>query len=169
MKKNEIYEKVIDFKRRYPISISWRVREHSKVANKLINKDEKILYAFAAQKSPTSFNIFSTFVIVLTDKRIVLAQKRLIYGYFYYSITPDMFNDLTISMGLLWGKAIIDTVREQVYLSSLSRKAMEEIETVLSKYMIQKKRELELGDTEELVKVREMEEELKKISKNGEK
>ena len=121
MKQNEIYEKVRDFKRRFPTTISWRIKSHSKVASKLINKDENILYAFAAQKSPTSFNMLSTFVFVLTDKRIVLAQKRMIYGYFYYSITPDMFNDLTLRMGLIWGKAIIDTVREQVYLSGLSR------------------------------------------------
>lgn len=168
MKQNEIYEKVRDFKRRFPTTVSWRLRSHSKVASKLINKDEKILYAFAAQKSPTSFNMLSTFVFVLTDKRIVLAQKRMLYGYFYYSITPDMFNDLTISMGLIWGKAIIDTVREQVYLAGLTRKALEELETVLSKYMIQKKRELELGDEKDRQKVFDMEDELVKISKKGE-
>lgn len=169
MLKNEIYKKVLDFKRRFPLTISWRLRAHSKVAAELINKDEEILYAFAAQKSVTSFNFFSTFVFVMTDKRIVLAQKRLLFGYFYYSITPDMFNDLTIRMGLIWGKAIIDTVREQVYLSGLTKGSLGELETVLSKYMIQKKRELELGDEKELEKVREMEKELKQISKKGEK
>ena len=111
----------------------------------------------------------STFVFILTDKRIVLAQKRMLFGYFYYSITPDMFNDLTLRMGLIWGKAIIDTVKEQVYLSGLTKGAMEELETVLSKYMIQKKRELELGDDAELQKIRYMEKELQNISKKGEK
>lgn len=168
MKKNIIYEKVMNFKRRHPATIAWRLKAHSKVANDLINKDEEILYAFAAQKSPTSFNFLSTFVFVLTDKRIVLAQKRLLFGYFYYSITPDMFNDLTLRMGIMWGKAIIDTVREQVYLSGLSKGALEELETVISKYMIQKKRQLELGDESDLQKVKEMEEELKVMSKNGE-
>ena len=169
MKKNEIYRKVLDFKRRFPLTISWRLYAHSKVASKLINKDEEILYAFAAQKSPTSFNFLSTFVFVLTDKRIVLAQQRMLFGYFYYSITPDMFNDLTLRMGLIWGKAIIDTVKEQVYLSGLSRGALEELETVLSKYMIQKKRELDLGDEADKAKVIDMEKELVKISKRGEK
>lgn len=169
MIKNEIYKKVLDFKKRYPLTISWRLYRHSKVASKLINSDEEILYAFAAQKSITSFNFLSTFVFVLTDKRIVLAQKRVLFGYFYYSITPDMFNDLTLRMGLIWGKAIIDTVKEQVYLYGLTRGALEELETVLSKYMIQKKRELELGDESELKKVRQMEKELQEISKNGEK
>ncbi len=164
---NKVYEKVLDFKKRYPMTISWRLKAHSKLAYKLINKDEEILYAFAAQKDPSAFNIFSTFVIVLTDKRIVLAQKRFI-GYFYYSITPDMFNDLTLRMGLFWGKAIIDTVKETVYLSNLSKGALQETETVLSKYMIQKKRELEMGNETELKKIKQMETELLKISKNGE-
>ena len=92
----------------------------------------------------------------------------MIYGYFYYSITPDMFNDLTLRMGLIWGKAIIDTVREQVYLSGLTKGALEELETVLSKYMIQKKRELELGDETDKAKIVDMEKELIKISKKGE-
>ncbi len=166
--KNKVYEKVIDFKKRYPMTISWRLKAHSKLANELINNDEEVLYAFAAQKDPSAFNIFSTFVFVLTDKRIVLAQKRAIIGYFYYSITPDMFNDLTLRMGLFWGKVIIDTVKETVYLSNLSKGALKEIETVLSKYMIQKKRELEMGDAKDLNKVKQMEKDLIEISKNGE-
>ena len=167
--RKEIYEKVLDFKRRFPTTISWRLKQHSKLASELINNDEEILYAFAAQKAPNSFNVFSTFICALTDKRIVLAQKRLLYGYFYYSITPDMFNDLTLNMGLIWGKAIIDTVKEQVYLTNLSNGALKEIETVLSKYMIQKKRELEMGDLKDKKSVTQMEKDLKEISKSGEK
>ena len=169
MVKNEIYRKVVDFKRRFPTTIAWRLKAHSKLAEEFINNDEEVLYAFAAQKAPNSFNILSTFVIVLTDKRIVLAQKRVLYGYFYYSITPDMFNDLTLRMGMIWGKAIIDTVKEKVYLTNLSRGALQEIETVLSKYMIQKKRELEMGNEKDLKKVKDMEKELKNIAENGEK
>lgn len=165
---NKIYEMAKDFERRFPGTISWRLRSHAKLASELINGDEEILYAFACQKDPNSFNIFSTFIFVVTDKRIVLAQKRLFYGYFYYSITPDMFNDLTLNVGLIWGKAIIDTVKEQVYLSNLSRGAIKEIETVLTKYMIQKKRQLELGDESTTKDVESMENELKEISKNGE-
>ncbi len=165
---NKIYEKAKEFEKRFPGTVSWRIRQHANLANKLINKDEEILYACACQKDPNSFNIFSTFVLVLTDKRIVLAQKRLLYGYFYYSITPDMFNDLTIRMGLLWGKVIIDTVKEQVYLSNLSSGAIRELETVLSKYMMQKKRQLELGEDAEIKEVKDMEKEIIEISKSGE-
>lgn len=161
-----VYSKAISFLRRNPGTIAWRVRAHCKVAQMHINNDETILYAFAAQKGPSAVDILSTHVVVITNKRIVVAQKRLIYGYFYYSITPDMFNDFTIKMGLIWGRAIIDTIKEVIVLSNLSRGALKEIETVLTKYIMQKKRELENGVSEE--EKENLDTELNKISKEGE-
>ena len=52
-------------------------------------------------------------------------------------------------MGLIWGRAVIDTVKETVILSNLSSSALEEIETVLSKYIMQKKREFRTDITDE--------------------
>ncbi len=163
---NIIYNKIKDFKKRYPGTISWRLKAHSKVAAQHVNDDEEILYAFAAQKLPSVFNITSTYAIVLTDKRILLAQKRLLFGYFYYTITPDMFNDLTLKMGIFWGRVVIDTVKETVNLTFISKKALREIETVLSKYMMQQKRQYESEITDEEEK--QLKDDLKNISKNGE-
>ena len=164
---NTIYNKIKDFKKRFPTTIAWRLKAHSKVAAEHINDDEEVLYAFAAQKLPSVFNVTSTYAIVLTDKRILLAQKRLIFGYFYYTITPDMFNDLTLKMGLLWGKVIIDTVKETVSLTFISKAALREIETVLSKYMMQEKRQYETEITDE--EHNKLKDELRDISENGEK
>lgn len=161
-----IYKKIKDFKKRYPATISWRLKAHSKVAAEHINDDEEVLYAFAAQKLPSVFNVTSTYAIVLTDKRILLAQKRLIFGYFYYTITPDMFNDLTLKMGLFWGKVIIDTVKETVCLTFISKSALREIETVLSKYMMQEKRQYEQEITPE--ERSKLQNELRNMSKHGE-
>ncbi len=161
-----IYKKVKDFKKRFPTTIAWRLKAHCKVAAEHINDDEEVLYAFAAQKLPSVFNITSTYAIVVTDKRILLAQKRLLFGYFYYTITPDMFNDLTIKMGLFWGRVVIDTVKETVNLTFISKSALREIETVLSKYMMQEKRQYESELTDE--EHHKLKEELKDISKNGE-
>lgn len=163
---NTIYNKIKDFKQRFPSTIAWRLKAHSKVAAEHINNDEEVLYAFAAQKLPSVFNITSTYAIVITDKRILLAQKRLLFGYFYYTITPDMFNDLTIKMGLFWGRVIIDTIKETVNLTFISKNALREIETVLSKYMMQEKRQYESELTDE--EHNKLKEELKDISKNGE-
>ena len=129
----EVYPKVRDFLRRNPGTIAWRVSAHSRIAEKYLNDDEEVLYAFAAQKGPSSWDILSTYVLVVTNKRLIAAQKRLIYGHFYYTITPEMFNDFTIKMGLIWGRAVIDTIKETVVLSNLSRGALKEVETVLSK------------------------------------
>lgn len=166
MKSNEVYKLAINFLRRHPGTIAWRVKKHCSVAMKHINNDEQVLYAFAAQKGQSSLDIISTHVVVITDKRIIVAQKRLVFGYLYYSITPDMFNDFTIKMGLVWGNAIIDTIKETVVLSNLSRGALREVETALTKYIMQKKKELENGLTQKEEET--LESDLRNISKNGE-
>ncbi|MBQ9011885.1 MAG: PH domain-containing protein [Bacilli bacterium] len=165
--KREVYQKVVKFLRRNPGTIAWRISAHCKIAERYLNDDEEVLYAFAAQKGPSAWDVFSTHVLVITDKRLVVAQKRLIFGHFYYTITPDMFNDFTIKMGLIWGRAIVDTIKETVVLSNLSKGALKEVETVLSKYMMQKKRELENGVNEN--DVEKLKQELTQISKKGEK
>jgi hypothetical protein len=71
-----------------------------------------------------------------------LASKRLLFGYFFTAITPDMFNDLNVKMGLIWGKISIDTIKEVVYLSNIQREALPEIETEITEYMMKEKKKL---------------------------
>lgn len=135
-----IYEKVKEFKKKYPGTICWRLKAHSKVIKKHLNPGEEIKYIFAAQKSFSPFDIFSTHIVALTNKRILIAQKRVFFGYLYLSITPDMFNDLSIKSGIIWGTVFIDTVKEVVTLSNISKKALDEIETNISEYMMDEKK-----------------------------
>lgn len=134
-----VYEKVKEFKNRYPMTISWRLKAHSKVIESHINPDETVRFAFAAQKNDNPLDIITTYVIVVTNKRILLGQKRLVFGYFFTAITPDLFNDIKIRMGLVWGKIIIDTVREKVFLSNIQREALDIIETEISEFMMEEK------------------------------
>lgn len=134
-----VYNKVKEFKNKYPATIAWRLKAHSKVIEKYLNPGEEVRFAFPGQKGYASMDIFSTFVVVLTNKRILLAQKRLLFGYTYLAITPDMFNDLTVSSGIIWGKLYIDTVKETVMLSNISRTAMDDIETEITEYMMAEK------------------------------
>ncbi|MEG0021317.1 MAG: PH domain-containing protein [Bacilli bacterium] len=140
MNKDVVYEKVKQFKERYPFTVSWRLKQHSKIVEMHLNEGEIVKYAFGAQKNDSAFDIFTTYIIVLTNKRIILASKRLFFGYFYTAITPDLFNDIEIKMGLVWGKVIIDTVKEVVKLSNIQREALPEIETCLSEYMMEEKK-----------------------------
>ena len=141
-----VYEKLKEFKAKYPATVAWRLKAHSKVVEKYLNPGEEVRFAFPAQKGNSSMDIFSTFVVVLTNKRILLAQKRILWGYTYLAITPDMFNDLTVSSGIIWGKLYIDTVKETVMLSNISRTAMDDIETEITEYMMAEKQKYTKGE-----------------------
>ena len=142
----DVYSKVKEFKRKYPMTISWRLKQHSKIARMHLNPDEEIVYAFAAQKNDNPLDVTTTSVVALTNKRIIIAQKRVMFGYFFKSITPDMFNDLTVKMGLVWGKIYIDTIKEFVKFSNIQREALPEIETAITSYMMEAKKEYQKGE-----------------------
>ena len=139
MNKN-VCEMVNEFIKKYPMTIAWRTKKHSKVVEKFLNPDEEVKFAFAAQKNDSTTAIFNTYVVALTNKRIILGRKRLFFGFFYTSITPDMFNDLTVKMGIVWGKIYIDTVKELVILSNIDPKALDSIETNITEYMMNEKK-----------------------------
>lgn len=137
----EIYKRVKEFKRKYPKTVAFRLKAHAKVASQFIGEDEEVKYVFAAQKNFKSYEIINTNIVVLTDKRLVVATKRLVFGYFVKVITPDMFNDLTIKEGIIWGKVIIDSIKEQVILSNIDPRALSEIDDNITMTMIEEKKE----------------------------
>lgn len=145
---NIIYEKALEFKRKYPGTIAFRIKKHAKVASKFIGSDEEVKYVFIAQKNQHSLDFMNTNIIVLTDKRLLVATKRLLFGYFFRMITPDMFNDLTLKHGIIWGKVIIDTVKEKVMLSNIDNNALPEIDDHVTMYMLERKREQEKKESE---------------------
>ena len=130
------------------MTVAWRLKQHCKIVDLHLNPDEEVVYAFAAQKNDNPLDIITSSVIALTNKRIVIAQKRMVFGYFFKSITPDMFNDLTVKMGLVWGKVYIDTVKEFVCLSNIQREALPEIETAITAYMMEEKKKYGLREEE---------------------
>lgn len=137
---NNVVEQALKFKKKHPLTICWRIKKHSKIVEKHLNPDEKVLYVFCAQKNDNIFDVTSSCVVALTDKRILVGQKRVVFGYFLTSITPDLFNDLKVRQGLVWGRIYIDTVRELVKYSNIDPSALPEIETAISSYMIKEKR-----------------------------
>ena len=142
---NNIYKWAISFKKRYPSTVAWRLKNH---CQKHLNDDETVLYVFTGQRNDNWYDVISTSVFVITDKRLIIAQDRLLFGYFLYSITPDMFNDLAVISGLIWGKIEIDTIKELVTISNLSKAALDEIETSVTKYMMEEKKEYPLRNKE---------------------
>ena len=136
-----IYNEVNEYLKRYPLTFAWRIKQHVGVICKHLNSDEEVYYVFPVQINYNSFNVFNTCLVALTNKRILIGQKRVLWGYNITSITPDMFNDFELTKGLIFGKLDIDTVKEIIRLSNLDPKALVEIETNLSEYILEIKPE----------------------------
>ena len=134
------YEMAKEFKKKYPLTIAFRIKKHCEVIEKHLNPGEEIIYAFPAQKNASVLEIFYTNMVVLTNKRILVATKRVFFGYFFVTITPDMFNDLTVRKGIIFGSVVIDTIKEKVVLSNIDPNALPEIETVITEYMMTEKK-----------------------------
>lgn len=142
----DVLSKVYEFKRKYGSTIAWRLKKHAKVVQDYINPSEDVLYAFCGQKNEKFTDIFNTFVIVVTSKRILMGHKRLIWGSSLYSITPDLYNDLQVFQGLIWGKITIDTVKEKVILTNISKRGLDEIETNISEFMMEAKQKYQRNE-----------------------
>ena len=135
----KIYNLVCKFKSKYPMTIANRLKQHSKVVAGIIDKDEEVLFAFCGQKNDTYGMVFDTCVLVGTNKRLIIGQKRLLWGYQIINVTPDMFNDSKINSGIIWGTVEIDTVKEVIYISNVDKKALDEIETSINNLMVNMK------------------------------
>lgn len=136
----EVYRRALKFKKLHPSTIGWRIKQNASIVEKHLNPDEKVLYVFVAQKNDNPLDVLSTAIIALTDKRILIGRKRVVFGYFLDSVTPDLFNDLKVKGGLIWGKVYIDTVKEFITLSNIGVEALPEIETEISRYMMEMKK-----------------------------
>lgn len=135
----EVYNKALEFKRKNKGGVVWRLKEHCDVVEKHLNPGEVVRFAFAGQKNDKFYELFQTCVVVLTNKRILIGQKRVVWGYFLSSITPDLYNDLLVYQGLLWGQIKIDTVKEEVAISNLPKNGLDEIETNITEMMMEEK------------------------------
>lgn len=134
-----VYEKALEFKRKFPGGIAWRLKKHCDVIEEYINPGEEVLYAFCGQKNDEFYDIFTSCVIVLTSKRVLIGQKRVVWGSHLNSITPDLYNDMQIYKGLIWGKITIDTVKEKVVITNLPKSGLDDIETHVSEFMMSEK------------------------------
>lgn len=129
------------FKKNYPLTIAWRLKSNLSIIEKHLNDDEEVQYIFAGQKNDRFYDIFSTGVVAITNKRILIGRKRVVFGYALDSIMPYMYNDLNIRAGVIWGKVVIDTVKEVVVFSNIDKAALSEIETNVTETMIKLKKE----------------------------
>ena len=131
--KDNAYSKLMNFKNEYPMCVTWfRLKKHASIIDKHLNPNEQILYIFAGQLDNNHLSFFNTGVVAITNERIMIAQNRLIVGYKFSSVTFDLYNDLYVDSGLIWGIVCIDTIKEKIFISNLDKKCLPEVETSIS-------------------------------------
>ena len=145
---SKTYDKALEFMRKYPHTVAFRIKQHCNIIDKHLNPNEEVLYVFFGQKNRGSLDIVNTNVVVLTNKRLMFATKRIVFGYFFTAVTPDMFNDLSVKENILWGRISIDTVKEEIKLSNIDKRALPEIETNITEYMMKEKKKYKSKDEE---------------------
>lgn len=137
----DVYKEAKKFKKKYPLTIAWRLKSNVSIIEKHLNEGEIVNYVFVGQKSNSIYDIFSTGVVALTNKRILIGRKRVFFGYALDSVMPYMYNDLNVRAGVIFGKIVIDTVKEEIIFGKIDKKALNEIETNISELMIKLKKE----------------------------
>jgi len=135
------YDKLLEFKKKFPGTVIWRAKKHCKVIDKHLNPNEELLYVFGGQLNNDVWDVIESGVVAITTERLMVARDFVWPGYKFISITPDLYNDLAIKSGILWGTVEIDTIKETVWVSDISKKAMFEIETIVTTFMEEKKKE----------------------------
>lgn len=132
---SRVYTLAKRFRNQYFGTICFRIGAHSKVVVDHLNPEEKLYYVFCGQKGGSQKEVFSSCVVALTNERIIVATKRVLWGYFLTSVKPDLFNDLKVQSGMLFGRILIDTAKEKISISNLSKKSLKEVETAISTYI----------------------------------
>ncbi len=143
-----VFELAKKFKKKFPSTVAWRLKKNSEIVQKHLNPGEKIEYVFLGQKNNRFYDFFNTAVVAITNKRILVGRKRVVFGYALDSVMPYMYNDLNIRAGAIWAKVVIDTVKEELIFSNISKKATTEIETNISENMIKLKKAYPKGKDE---------------------
>ena len=141
MNNENCYDNLKLFVDKYPGCVTWfRLKKHCEIVDKHLNPNEKIDFVVAGQLDDNHLSFFNTGVLAVTSERLIVAQNRLLIGYKFSSITPDLYNDMQVDCGLLWGTLCIDTVKEKIHVSNLDKNSLAEIETSITMFMHEAKK-----------------------------
>lgn len=137
---NDVYLKAREFQKKYPKTIAWRLHKHADIVQKHLHEGEKVNYVFCGQKNESSLMINKSCVVAITDERLVIGQKRFLWGYFFTTITPDQYNDFKVIKNLIWSDILIDTLDEEVYLSNIDPDGAIDAQKQITKFMMEEKK-----------------------------
>ena len=135
-----VYDQAKLFMKKYRGNMVFRIKKHASVVEKHLNPGERVQFVFVGQKNTSAFDWCASCVFAITDRRILIGRKRLLWGYFLSAVTPDLYNDMQVYQGMIWGSVTIDTVKEEIVITNISKKGLDEIETRISEFMMNEKK-----------------------------
>lgn len=115
---------------------SWGVKHFQLIADNL-KKDEKVILSFIGLHNYISTTKHdNNFAYVLTNKRFILAQKKVV-GEAFQTISLDNINDITFESGMTFGIVTVDTIKEKFnialnkyYAKNISNRLLEELDKI---------------------------------------
>ena len=127
-----IYEKAMKFKSKYSGSISFRLKEHSKFAEKYLVDGEKVLHVYCGCR-----DFFHTRVLVITDKRVMVAHKNLLFGGYCSSIDKNEICEIGTHKGIIWNEITLSTLTDLFcYIGKLTSSAAAQMKEEITKSTI---------------------------------
>lgn len=121
--RNIIYEKVMEFKNKFSGVPATRLERHAEVAMKSLAEGENVLHVYCGLDE-----FYRTQIVVVTDRRVIVARKKLLFGSRISSIDRDKVCNIHNRRSLLWNDIFFNTLTENfAYLHMLGDDATTEI------------------------------------------
>jgi len=89
----------------------WGLKHFALVENALAEDENVVMSFIGLHNYISATNHNNNFAYAITEKRIIMAQKKLI-GEIQQSVFLDNINDITFTSGMIWGVITIDTIKE---------------------------------------------------------
>lgn len=119
------YELTKRFKKKYFLTIAWRLNAHSKVLNEILQEDEEVNYLFAGQRENL---LGATAIVAITNKRILMVTARIFGDSFIHDLSNSKIES---EYGFIWAKIIFTTDNDKFTLSYIDKDAISEIDMYL--------------------------------------
>lgn len=89
----------------------WGIKHFSLIEEALGNDEYAIMCFIGLHNYISMSQHDQNYAYAITNKRIIMAQQKLI-GQNFQTVAIDNLNDITMTTGMVFGKIIIDTIKE---------------------------------------------------------
>lgn len=136
----------------------WAEKHFGLIENNL-GSDENVLMAFMGLHNFESMTKHdSNYAYVITNKRLICAQKQLI-GEKFTTVFLENLNDVSMNKGIAMASLIIDTLKEKIKVGLAKNEGhaiQDEIHAVLQRVKNKTKSQNVTSDADELIKFKQL-------------